>query len=323
VLVATDVAARGLDVQRISHVINFDFPHDTEAYIHRIGRTGRAGRTGTAILFYEPKEKGKLGRLQRATEHVLKKYVTKSIHEINAIRVERFKDRVIEQLNDEKQLAFFSKIVSEIQAATDASFEKIAASLAILAQGDTPLLLPKRPQRKETSRSGQRYDGPMSTYRIEVGRDHGVGPGNIVGAITNEADLNNSCIGKIRLHARFSTIDLPSDLSDDVLEHLQEVRVSGQALRISPAQRVSADRRKNKRKKNNGSTRFAHSKKKDRAYAASQTSQGSSGHKKKSTRASAGPDTSGAKKPKRPSTGKKASSSGKPVRKYIKIRSSR
>ena len=245
VVVATDVAARGLDVQRISHVINYDFPHDTEAYVHRIGRTGRAGRTGNAILFVEPKEKGKLGRLQYATNQRIDTFKQKSIEEINQVRVEKFKQRVVDAVDD-SQVKFFAKLISDLQNDTEIPFDKLAGALALLAQGESPLLLKELTNRKSNwkksgdKRNGGKERGPMTTYRIEVGRQHGIGPGNIVGAVTNEANLNNGEIGRINIFDRFSTIDLPSDLPQDTLDHLQQVHVSGQRLAISKSDRSYA-----------------------------------------------------------------------------------
>ena len=139
VVVATDVAARGLDVKRISHVINYDFPHDTEAYVHRIGRTGRAGREGNAILFVEPKEKGKLSRLQRATNQRIDTFKERSLKEINAIRVEKFKAKITEALESD-QVAFFQQMLTEMQTETELPIEQLAAALGVLAQGEKPLV---------------------------------------------------------------------------------------------------------------------------------------------------------------------------------------
>ena len=250
VVVATDVAARGLDVKRISHVINYDFPHDTEAYVHRIGRTGRAGRTGNAILFVEPKEKGKLSRLQRATNQRIDQFKQKSIDEINRVRVENFKQKIVAATED-KQIKFFSNLVSELQNESEIPFADLAGALAVLAQGDTPLLLKelaaaksnwrKERDKKNTGRGNDRRDrGPMTTYRVEVGRSHGVGPGNIVGAVTNEADLSNADIGRINIFDQFSTIDLPTDIPQDLIEHLKNVNVQGQRLGISKSNETYA-----------------------------------------------------------------------------------
>lgn len=233
VVVATDVAARGLDVQRISHVINYDFPHDTEAYVHRIGRTGRAGRSGNAILFVEPKEKGKLSRLQRATNQRIETFKQKSIDEINQLRIEKFKEEVV-KASSHGDAKFFNQLVNELRDDSKLSIEQIAASLGVLAQGQTPLLLKELKDRKSNrKKEGGRERGPMTLYRIEVGREHGVGPGNIVGAITNEANLNNDQIGRINIFDKFSTILLPSELNAEVINHLKHIYVSGQALSIS------------------------------------------------------------------------------------------
>lgn len=245
VVVATDVAARGLDVERISHVINYDFPHDTEAYVHRIGRTGRAGRSGNAILFVEPKEKGKLSRLQYATNQRIEPFKQKSIEEINKVRIENFKRRVIDATKD-KQIKFFTNLISELQNDSEIPFDQIAGALAVLAQGEAPLLLRELGNQKSNwkkdgaQRGGRRERGSMTTYRVEVGREHGVGPGNIVGAVTNEANLNNGDIGRINIFDRFSTIDLPSDLPQDLIDHLKHVYVSGQRLDVSKSDRTYA-----------------------------------------------------------------------------------
>ena len=236
VVVATDVAARGLDVERISHVINYDFPHDTEAYVHRIGRTGRAGRTGTAILFVEPKEKGKLTRLQRATNQHIGLFKQKSIEEINVLRVEKFKQAIVEASTD-KQIGFFTNLLADLQADKEMTPELIASALAVMARGDNPLLLKDLPShskwKKERQSKSDRQRGRMQTYRIEVGRSHKIGPGNIVGAVTNEADIDNSMIGRINLFEDFSTIDLPADIPEDVIQHLRGVFVGGQKLNIA------------------------------------------------------------------------------------------
>ena len=236
VVVATDVAARGLDVERISHVINYDFPHDTEAYVHRIGRTGRAGRKGNAILFVEPKEKGKLTRLQRATNQHIGLFKQKSIDEINGLRIEKFKQAIVEASTD-KQIGFFTSLLAELQADSEMTPELIAGALAVMARGDNPLLLKELPShskwKKERNSKNDRRRGGMQTYRIEVGRSHKIGPGNIVGAITNEADIDNSMIGRINLFDDFSTIDLPSDIPNGIIEHLKGVFVGGQKLDIA------------------------------------------------------------------------------------------
>ena len=243
VVVATDVAARGLDVQRISHVINYDFPHDTEAYVHRIGRTGRAGRKGNAILFVEPKEKGKLSRLQRATNQQIDTFKEKSLKEINAVRIDKFKAKITEALESDK-VEFFQTMITEMQAETELPMEQLAAALGVLAQGDKPLVLDALQSRqsnwkKDGAKRKRGEHGPMQTYRVEVGRRDNVGPGNIVGAVTNEADLSNADIGRIKIYDRYSTIDLPANLPIDILNHLAGVFVSGRALEISKSDQPS------------------------------------------------------------------------------------
>ena len=243
VVVATDVAARGLDVQRISHVINYDFPHDTEAYVHRIGRTGRAGRKGNAILFVEPREKGKLSRLQRATNQQIDTFKEKSLKEINALRIDKFKAKITEALESDK-IEFFQTMITEMQAETELPIEQLAAALGVLAQGDKPLVLDALQSRqsnwkKDGAKRKRGEHGPMQTYRVEVGRRDNVGPGNIVGAVTNEADLSNADIGRIKIHDRYSTIDLPANLPIDILNHLAGVYVSGRALEISKSDQPS------------------------------------------------------------------------------------
>ena len=263
IVVATDVAARGLDVKRVSHVINYDFPHDTETYVHRIGRTGRAGRDGKAVLFVEPKEKRKLGWLEKDTKQKIKPFKSRSIAEINEIRVEKFKQQVIEAAND-KQMDFFRELVKTMVEENPHSLETFSAALAVLAQGATPLLLTDkptgaRPERKHLS------DADKATYRVEVGRSHGAGPGNIVGAIANEGGMQSGEIGKIKMFDRHSFIDLPSGLSADVMDILRNVSVSGQRLQISLSTGSShggSDRssggsdRGARRRSNNGSTDF-------------------------------------------------------------------
>ena len=240
VVVATDVAARGLDVSRISHVINFDFPHDTEAYVHRIGRTGRAGRSGTAILYVEPREKGKLGRLQRDLNLKIEPLKQRSLKEINQARVEKFKQRILDAADD-KQFDFFKQLVTEFKEQSELDWDQVAAALAVMAQGGETLLLealqsPTSNWKQDRNRRGRERFEAMKTFRVEVGRTDGVGPGNLVGAITNEAGIDNSSIGKIRIFDRFSTIDLPADFPDDLVEHLAEVRVSGQPLKMKLAE---------------------------------------------------------------------------------------
>jgi len=252
ILVATDVAARGLDVQRISHVINYDIPYDTEAYVHRIGRTGRAGRTGDAILFVAPREKRMLGAIERATRQRIELMEMPSTEMINDKRVNRFKQQITDTLATE-ELEFYHKIIEQYETEHDVPANEIAAALAKMVQGDEPLLLKKPAKTKERSDGGRDRDrsregdrasmkrkgsaavqGSMQRYRIEVGKDHGAKPGNIVGAIANEAGLNGKEIGQIDMHAEFSIVDLPKGMPEEVFNGLKATRVAGQKLNIAP-----------------------------------------------------------------------------------------
>ena len=252
ILVATDVAARGLDVERISHVVNYDIPYDTEAYVHRIGRTGRAGRTGEAILFVAPRERGMLRAIEQATRQPIEVMGVPSVADVNEQRVERFKAAVRAALETE-ELGIYRDVALACQAETGAEMVDIAAALARLMRGGDDLLLseraemparPERPERHGADRSGRpdrpdrpdrsRDDSDKASYRIEVGHVHGVKPGNIVGAIANEGGLDAAAIGRVSIQQNFSLVDLPAQLAPGVLEHLAQVRVAGQALRIQP-----------------------------------------------------------------------------------------
>ncbi|MGV8941355.1 MAG: DEAD/DEAH box helicase [Lysobacter sp.] len=340
VLVATDVAARGLDVDRISHVLNYDIPYDTESYVHRIGRTGRAGRSGEAILFVAPRERGMLHAIERATRQPIQQMELPSIETVNEQRVSKFLDRITESLGSDN-LGHFRELIERYEREQNVPAVEIAAALANLVQGDNPLLLspppaamkyqrdsgprdvghrgqaprPPRQQRPERESAAPRsfnerhaappareprsFDGPsapasrgerptashqnrnpsanagetlfaadapppqrtdsrgpdsrsterrppernaartedigMETFRIEVGHSHGVQPGNIVGAIANEADLESRFIGRIDIRDDYSLVDLPEGMPNDLMEHLKRVYVAGQPLRIRHA----------------------------------------------------------------------------------------
>ena len=334
VLVATDVAARGLDVERISHVLNYDIPYDTESYVHRIGRTGRAGRKGEAILFVTPRERGMLRAIERATRQPIEPMQLPSVEAVNEQRVARFLGRIDEALEG-RDLALFRDLLERYERERNVPAIEVAAALAALLQGQTPLLLeppaereaggwdkPERARKERGERApharrepgehdgkprlrhaaarrdpdaaapsqagtggrlrerGQhadagsvRADGPaprnagetlfadeapprepparresprapdigMETFRIEVGHAHGVQPGNIVGAIANEADLESRYIGRIDIRDDFSLVDLPEGMPREILEHLKKVRVAGQPLRMRRAEAADVD----------------------------------------------------------------------------------
>lgn len=262
ILVATDVVARGLDVERVSHVINFDIPYDTESYVHRIGRTGRAGRQGDAILFISHREKRLLYAIEKATNQSIEVMPIPSISELNETRLSRFKNSVFEALEDDS-IESLMPIVESIQKESEASPEKIMAALLKIAQGDEPLILsegdrpdlnakPKFESKERAPRSGRERDRAprddrrgagkprvrstpdedKQRYRIDVGHSHGAKPGNIVGAIANEANISSKNIGAIEIYDTFSTVDLPKGMPADTFSVLQKTRVAGQRLGI-------------------------------------------------------------------------------------------
>ena len=255
ILVATDVAARGLDVPRISHVINYDIPTDTEAYVHRIGRTGRAGRKGEAILFVAPRERHLLSAIERATGQRIEAMQLPSREDIADRRIGRFKDLITETL-EAQDLDFFEELVDSYQSEHDVGLSEIAAALVYLLQRERPLVVEaaaapeesEAPPPADQRRAGRAEptgkpprerrpepDVPMERYRIEVGREHGVQPKNIVGAIANEAGLESRYIGRIEIHDTYTLLDLPEGMPKDVYKHLRNVWVCGRKLDIKRA----------------------------------------------------------------------------------------
>ena len=260
ILVATDVVARGLDVERVSHVINFDVPYDTESYVHRIGRTGRAGRTGDAILFISHREKRMLQSIERATRQTIEAMPIPSITELNETRLSNFKQSISEATKDDS-IENLIPIVDMLREEIEASPEVLLAALVKIAQGDEPLLLkesdrpdlhskPRRDRdfdggnrrdrdggrgrdaRRKSPRDSRRPDEGKQRFRIEVGHVHGVKPGNIVGAIANEANIDSKHIGAIEIYDNFSTVDLPQGMPADTRQTLQGTRVAGQRLAL-------------------------------------------------------------------------------------------
>ncbi len=255
ILVATDVAARGLDVERISHVINFDVPYDTESYVHRIGRTGRAGRAGDAIIFIAPRERNMLRLIERATRQPIDPMNLPSVDDVNSKRVSKFKTRITEALAT-GVVASYRAMVEEFAKETGADMADVAAALASLAQGKTPLFLSAKrgaepeaaPHREATfeaeaarpvRRGKASRDDPQETYRLAVGRVHGVQAGNIVGAIANEAGIDGSDINGIDIQHDHTFVRLPEGMPPAILKRLQRVRVKGEALALT---RVDSER---------------------------------------------------------------------------------
>ena len=270
IIIATDVAARGLDVERIGHVINYDIPYDTEAYVHRIGRTGRAGRTGMAILFVTHREMRMLRTIERATNSRISPMSVPSPEIVAEKRLSRLGEQVAKTLAGD--LDFMKEAVAELCNQLEVDTDLLAAALLFKVQEERPLQLPPMQERnrdnrdKRRDRDGKRppssmgsaeslKDNPdvkMCRYLIEVGRDNNVGVGNIVGAIANEANIDSRYIGQIHLYDAVTTIDLPEGMPKDVLTHLKKVRVCGRQLNIREAgDQVFADsNRGNNRRRN-------------------------------------------------------------------------
>ena len=268
ILVATDVAARGLHIEGVTHVVNYDLPEDPEDYVHRIGRTGRAGRSGTAVLFVTPRERRLLSSIERTTKSKIPEMHLPSTQDINDSRVDKFKSRIIEatQLED---TAFYQEMIEQIETEKNIPAVEIAAGLARLLQGDIPFFMSDKPIREPRAERnagsndrggrnerGARGDRPerggrgerserkprrqrsatpdegMTRFRIEVGNQHGVRPGNIVGCIANEAGLDSEFIRQLNIEDTFSTVDLPSDMPKGAKEDLSKAWVCGQQLKI-------------------------------------------------------------------------------------------
>ncbi len=301
ILVATDVAARGLDVDRISHVVNYDIPTDTESYVHRIGRTGRAGRSGQAILFVTPRERYLLQAIERATRQRIEPMQLPSVEAVNDRRTERFFERISEAREQDEALRPYQALIERYESEHNVPAVEIAAALASLLQGGKPLLLgpeeaaarpraarepyesravrearaagetpaPRPPRQApagaprsleqlaeqalsdfEHTRAAQGDDehprrrraapGALCTYRVEIGREHGVEVRNLVGAIANETGLDNSRIGNIAIRRDYSLVELPADMPRDVLRMLQRLRVLGRPLQLAPAEEGAA-----------------------------------------------------------------------------------
>ncbi|OOF71002.1 DEAD/DEAH box helicase [Rodentibacter caecimuris] len=250
IVVATDVAARGIDIERISLVVNYDIPLDAESYVHRIGRTGRAGRSGRALLFVEPRER----RLLRNIEHLVKKPIPEVALPnhlmLQECRREKFKQRITQQL-EHHDLELYRSLLEDLFTA-DQDQEDIAAAMLMLLQGKQKLILPPDPiiekrarrnersdrkERRENPRSGERRGygtpQPMDLYRIEVGRADGIEVRHIVGAIANEGDINSRYIGHIKLYDNHSTVELPQGMPKELLRQFGKTRILNKQMQMS------------------------------------------------------------------------------------------
>ncbi|RZT26152.1 ATP-dependent RNA helicase CsdA [Mycobacterium sp. BK558] len=248
ILVATDVAARGLDVERISHVVNFDIPHDPESYVHRIGRTGRAGRSGTALLFVTPRERHLLGAIERVTRQKLVESELPSVDDVNERRVQKFTDSITQALAA-PGIELFRKLIEGYERDHDVPMADIAAALALQSRDGEEFLMtepppekrrekrdrPDRPDRDDRGpRKPRERRSDLATYRIAVGKRHKAMPGAIVGAIANEGGLHRSDFGHIAIKLDYSLVELPAKLSKETLKKLENTRIQGQLIHLEP-----------------------------------------------------------------------------------------
>lgn len=259
ILIGTDVVARGLDVERISHVFNYDVPHDTESYVHRIGRTGRAGRSGEAILFVAPREKRMLYSIERTTNQKVELYVMPSAEDINNRRISEFKDRITATL-EANGLELFGKIVEQYEEEHNVPAQEIAAALAKMAQGKEPLLVKDMPKPRESRDDGREprerrgrnepreyRDKPLAPgfnrYRLEVGSSADIRPANIVGAIANEAGIESEFINNIVIREHHSLVDLPEGMPESIFKTLKKTRIGGKAIDLEQVDEEPVKRR--------------------------------------------------------------------------------
>ncbi|RVU81724.1 DEAD/DEAH box helicase [Leucothrix sargassi] len=327
IMVATDVVARGLDVERISHVINYDMPHDTESYVHRIGRTGRAGREGTAILFIPPRGQRMLQSIERATNQKILPFELPTAEAISSTRITKFKEQ-IKLVMLQQNLDFMEEVVTDFAKEGDLSIEQIAASLAYIVQKDRPLsakLLdiptasnnrredsrgdtsfekPRRRDRDRNDRDSRRRDDrperkprtprektdsgeplpDMVTFRLEVGKDHGVEAKHIVGAIANEAGVESTFIRNLKIEGDYSTVDLPDGMPKAIAKHLHKTWVQGQQLKLrqlTPKDRSFDQETKRSREDSGDSRDFAPRKPKGKSSPPPRGNTGSAAPRKK------------------------------------------
>ena len=250
ILVATDVAARGLDVERISHVLNYDIPHDPESYVHRIGRTGRAGRSGTALLFVSPRERHLLKSIEKVTRQPVTEVQLPSVEDVNAQRVEKFRDSINAAIGG-PGFDTFRRLVEAYERENDVPMADIAAALAVLSRDGAEFLMTeppsagrsgatresdgeKRKERPERERAPRKVRDDLATYRIAVGKRHKVNPGAIVGAIANEGGLHRSDFGHISIKVDHSLVELPAKLARETWQKLENTRIQGVLIDLKP-----------------------------------------------------------------------------------------
>ncbi|MGP1252096.1 DEAD/DEAH family ATP-dependent RNA helicase [Serratia sp. CY33802] len=280
ILIATDVAARGLDVERISLVVNYDIPMDSESYVHRIGRTGRAGRAGRALLFVENRERRLLRNIERTMKLTIPEVELPNAELLGERRLAKFAAKVQQQL-ESSDLDLYRALLTKLQPEEELDMETLAAALLKMAQGERLLILPPDPvfkprQRREFNdrddRRGDRRDsrdsrdgdrprrerrdvGEMQLYRIEVGRDDGVEVRHIVGAIANEGDISSRYIGNIKLFASHSTIELPKGMPGEILNHFTRTRILNKPMNMQLLGDAQPFERRERRDGGNGGER--------------------------------------------------------------------
>jgi ATP-dependent RNA helicase DeaD len=289
ILIATDVAARGLDVERISLVINYDITLDSESYVHRIGRTGRAGRAGRAILFVDSRERRLLKNIEQTIKKTIPEVGLPSKELLEQRRLAKFTEQVQKQL-ESSDLDEYQKLLAQIQADSGADLETIATALLKLAQGERPLILPPDPvfklsreirdrdnrggerrlrgdNRESPKRRERRDVGDMDMYRIEVGKENGIEVRHIVGAIANEADISSRYIGNIKLYDTYSTVELPKGMPKDILKHFEKVRVLNQPMKMSLISGATSDTKRTRKNSKSDTFGKAFAKKRGRPTA--------------------------------------------------------
>jgi ATP-dependent RNA helicase DeaD len=232
IVVATDVAARGWDVERIRLVVNYDAPYDTESYVHRIGRTGRAGRAGKSLLFITPRQTRLLRDIERYTGQKIEPVKMPTKADVAARRVALFKERILKTL-EEEELELYLNLVEELAVESGCDMAEIAAASARLARGDKPLEVTLEPVLEEPPRKER--DAEMVRLFINAGRQSGVRPADIVGAIANEAGVPGSSIGAIDIYDRHSFVDVPSQYLDQVLKRMDGTTIRSKDARIRVA----------------------------------------------------------------------------------------
>jgi ATP-dependent RNA helicase DeaD len=268
ILIGTDVVGRGLDVDRISHVINYHIPYDPESYVHRIGRTGRAGRSGEAILFVARREQRMLRMIEKVTKQPIKPMKMPSVADINMQRMQKFKEQISDTIAS-ADLGIYQQLVREFQTETDNDPMQIAAALALLAQGEKGILLkeekhaaydhekdgnkrnPRNSGEFRDSRSprgeaeertidneaqalNKHPDVAMQRYCVSVGYNNGVKPSNIVGMIINEADIDKDYVGHIEIFDDVTTVDLPADMPPELMKQLSDAFICGKKSGLTP-----------------------------------------------------------------------------------------